>query len=88
MSLRQQRYDIMTGQMGFVEAPGLFAEPATEAVHIGPHAVPAQESGARFLISKILEEYTTDRQDLQWEVLTAFFDFYCGNSKFGNYLAL
>ena len=36
----------------------------------------------------ILEEYTTDRQDLLWEVFTTCFELFRGNRKFGDFLAL
>eukprot|EP00959_Pyramimonas_sp_CCMP1952_P224267 4689431-Pyramimonas_sp.AAC.1 len=67
-----------------MKAPELFAEPAAAE----GQGVLAQESGAKFLVRRILEEYTTDRQDLQWEVLTALFGIFRGNIKFGDFLSL
>eukprot|EP00959_Pyramimonas_sp_CCMP1952_P417269 8742429-Pyramimonas_sp.AAC.1 len=64
MSLRAQRWSLVTGQQIMIEAPELFAEPANDAQQVGINMIPEQMSGAKFLIQRILEEYTTDRQDL------------------------
>ena len=87
MSLKQERFDPATGQSRVVEAPELFAEAEVEAIlnpQTGAVIMAAQDSGAKILVTAILREFTSDRQDLQWEVLTAFFELYRGNASFSD----
>ena len=90
MSLKETRYDEY-GNAGVIEAPELFAEPENAQIvnpNNGQILVPAQLSGARYLVTKILAEYTADKQDLSWEVLTALFELFRGSQAFGDCLAL
>ena len=86
MSLKAKRTDPATGNETLVEAPELFGEPEVPAV---PQMnLELQQSGARLLVESILREYTSDQQDIQWEILQAFFELYRGGAKFGDFLSL
>jgi hypothetical protein len=88
MSLKRVRTDPNTGIERMVEAPELFAEPAIPGFALNGVDYPAQPPGSQVLVEAILREYTTNAQDLQWEVLSSFFELYRGQSKFADYVSL